>query len=113
MFGKRSFPASTACTGSTKTSKRKRCRPAATGRVSPRSKPSTPGGKRIEEAALNPPLLSVRNLAVGFQTDGGFLRAVDGISFDVHAGKTLGIVGESGCGKSVTAFSIMRLLPQP
>jgi oligopeptide/dipeptide ABC transporter ATP-binding protein len=59
------------------------------------------------------PLLSVRDLSVGFVTENGMVRAVDGVSFDVPKGKTLGLVGESGCGKSVTAFSIMRLLPQP
>ena len=59
------------------------------------------------------PLLRIRDLSVGFATEGGMLRAVDGVSFDVPRGKTLGVVGESGCGKSVTAFSIMRLLPQP
>jgi oligopeptide/dipeptide ABC transporter ATP-binding protein len=59
------------------------------------------------------PLLSVRDLVAGFDTEGGLVRAVDGVSFDVPVGKTVGIVGESGCGKSVTAFSIMRLLPQP
>ena len=58
-------------------------------------------------------LLSVRDLAVGFDTDGGFVRAVDGVNFDVARGKTVGLVGESGCGKSVTAFSIMQLLPRP
>jgi oligopeptide/dipeptide ABC transporter ATP-binding protein len=58
-------------------------------------------------------LLSVQNLQTAFQTDEGLLRAVDGVSFDVPAGKTVGLVGESGCGKSVTAFSINRLLPQP
>ena len=58
-------------------------------------------------------LLQVRDLAVSFATDDGKLRAVDGISFDVPKGKTVGLVGESGCGKSVTAFSISRLLPQP
>lgn len=62
---------------------------------------------------MSTPVLSIRDLAVGFDTDGGLLRAVDGVSFDVPRGTTLGIVGESGCGKSVTAFSIMRLLPQP
>ena len=60
------------------------------------------------------PLLRIDNLVAGFaQPDGVVLRAVDGISLDVHRGKTLGIVGESGCGKSVTAFSILRLLPHP
>jgi len=59
------------------------------------------------------PLLKVRDLAVGFESGGVVSRAVDGVSFDVHRGRTLGIVGESGCGKSVTAFSVMRLLPQP
>lgn len=59
------------------------------------------------------PLLQVRDLAVGFDTDHGLVRAVDEISFDVQAGQTVGLVGESGCGKSVTALSLMRLLPQP
>ncbi len=59
------------------------------------------------------PVLRVRDLAVGFDTPAGFLRAVDGVSFDVHAGRTLGIVGESGCGKSVTASTVLRLVPRP
>jgi peptide/nickel transport system ATP-binding protein len=59
------------------------------------------------------PLLSIRDLAVGFETDDGPVRAVDGVSLEVPRGATIGVVGESGCGKSVTAFSIMRLLPQP
>jgi peptide/nickel transport system ATP-binding protein len=56
-------------------------------------------------------LLSVRDLRTHFFTLDGVTRAVDGVSFDLRAGETLGIVGESGCGKSVTALSIMRLLP--
>ncbi|HEX6974650.1 MAG TPA: ABC transporter ATP-binding protein [Vicinamibacterales bacterium] len=60
-----------------------------------------------------PPLLSVRNLRTSFVQDEGVTRAVDGASFDVHAGKTLGIVGESGCGKSVTAQSILRIVQDP
>ena len=59
------------------------------------------------------PLLEVRHLRVGFQTDNGLLTAVDEVNFTLEAGKTLGLVGESGCGKSVTAMSLMRLLPQP
>lgn len=59
------------------------------------------------------PILKVRNLVTAFDTDAGRVTAVDGVSFDVIRGKTLGIVGESGCGKSVTAMSLMRLLPQP
>jgi peptide/nickel transport system ATP-binding protein len=59
------------------------------------------------------PLLSVKNLVTEFDTDEGRVRAVDDLSFDVQPGETVGIVGESGCGKSVTALSIMRLLPQP
>jgi peptide/nickel transport system ATP-binding protein len=62
---------------------------------------------------VSDPLLSVRGLSVGFETDDGLVRAVDGVSFDVPTGRTLGLVGESGCGKSVTALSLLRLLPQP
>lgn len=58
-------------------------------------------------------LLEVKKLITAFDTDSGLLRAVDQVSFDVTKGKTLGIVGESGCGKSVTAMSIVKLLPQP
>jgi peptide/nickel transport system ATP-binding protein len=59
------------------------------------------------------PLLVVDRLVTEFDTDEGRVRAVDDVSFSVREGQTLGIVGESGCGKSVTALSIMRLLPQP
>jgi peptide/nickel transport system ATP-binding protein len=62
---------------------------------------------------MSSPILQVENLVTAFDTDAGRMTAVDGISFEVPSGKTLGIVGESGCGKSVTAFSITRLLPQP
>ena len=58
-------------------------------------------------------LLEVEKLITSFETDRGMLRAVDQVSFSVPQGKTVGIVGESGCGKSVTAMSIVRLLPQP
>jgi len=58
-------------------------------------------------------LLEVKDLQTHFFTREGVVRAVDGVSFQVEKGKTLGIVGESGCGKSVTALSIMGLLPQP
>jgi oligopeptide/dipeptide ABC transporter ATP-binding protein len=58
-------------------------------------------------------VLSVRNLKTYFRTMSGIARAVDDVSFDVHAGETLGIVGESGCGKSVTSLSIMRLIDPP
>ena len=56
--------------------------------------------------------LSVRNLTTSFRTDRGLVTAVDGVSFDLHKGEALGLVGESGCGKSVTSKSIMRLLPE-
>jgi oligopeptide/dipeptide ABC transporter ATP-binding protein len=58
-------------------------------------------------------LLDVRDLRTHFFTDDGVVRAVDGVSFRVRRGKTLGVVGESGCGKSVTALSVMRLVPPP
>jgi peptide/nickel transport system ATP-binding protein len=59
------------------------------------------------------PLLSVRDLQTYFMADEGTVKAVDGVSFDVYPGQTLGIVGESGCGKSVTAHSILRVVEAP
>jgi oligopeptide/dipeptide ABC transporter ATP-binding protein len=58
-------------------------------------------------------VLEVRDLRTSFSTEAGVLRAVDNVSFDVCAGEVLGVVGESGCGKTVTAMSIMGLLPRP
>jgi oligopeptide/dipeptide ABC transporter ATP-binding protein len=58
-------------------------------------------------------LLRVQDLVTTFRTDEDELRAVDGVSLDVNEGRTLGVVGESGCGKSVTALSILRLVPSP
>ena len=57
--------------------------------------------------------MEIKNLVTGFETESGLLKAVDGVSFTVPKGTCVGIVGESGCGKSVTAMSIVRLLPQP
>jgi len=59
------------------------------------------------------PLLEVKDLKTYFFTEDGVVKAVDGVGFKVNQGETLGLVGESGCGKSVTAFSIMRLLDYP
>ena len=61
----------------------------------------------------SPPLLAVRDLVTTFRTDRSSVRAVDGVSFDLPAGATVGLVGESGCGKSVTSLSILRLVPDP
>jgi oligopeptide/dipeptide ABC transporter ATP-binding protein len=58
-------------------------------------------------------LIEVKDLRASFFTPDGEVKAVDGVSFDIEKGKTLGLVGESGCGKSVTALSIMRLVPSP
>src|SRR5258706_4870772 len=58
-------------------------------------------------------LLEVRDLKVYFDTEDGVLHAVDGVDVGIDTGETVGLVGESGCGKSVTAMTVMRLLPMP
>ena len=63
-------------------------------------------------AALEP-ILRVQNLSIEFVTEEGVIRAVDDVSFDVYPEETLGLVGESGCGKTVTGLSILRLVPMP
>src|SRR3954468_1400949 len=77
--------------------------PAQSSVLSPQSSP----------AAAGELLLEVRNLRTEFALDEGTVRAVDGVSYKLYRGRTLGIVGESGCGKSVTAQSIMRIVPRP
>src|SRR6188768_661695 len=72
-----------------------------------------PPTRTVTEAAVSEPLLSVRGLKVSFQMDEGLVRAVDGTSFDVMPGQVLGVVGESGCGKSVTMKAILQLVERP
>jgi peptide/nickel transport system ATP-binding protein len=62
---------------------------------------------------MNRPLLEVESLSVEFETRGGITRVLDDICFTLDRGQTLGIVGESGCGKSITALALMRLIAQP
>jgi peptide/nickel transport system ATP-binding protein len=71
------------------------------------------GARPVPPAAGRPPVLEVDGLVVDFRTEAGTVRAVDGVSWSVAAGETLALVGESGCGKSVTALAIMRLLARP
>ena len=62
---------------------------------------------------MSKPILSVKNLSTHFFTDRGVARAVGNVSYEIKPGETLGVVGESGCGKSVTALSVLRLIPDP
>jgi len=62
---------------------------------------------------LVPPLLEVRDLRTQFRTDDGWVRAVDGVTLSIARAETLGVVGESGCGKSVTAMTVLKLIPMP
>ncbi|MEO8304009.1 MAG: ABC transporter ATP-binding protein, partial [Betaproteobacteria bacterium] len=62
---------------------------------------------------MSEPLLEIKGLKVHFATEEGIVQAVDGVDLSVGAGETLGVVGESGCGKSVTALTVMRLLAMP
>ncbi|MBI3935115.1 MAG: ABC transporter ATP-binding protein, partial [Acidobacteria bacterium] len=73
----------------------------------------SPSERARNSPSGNAPLLVVKDLKTHFFTDRGVARAVDGVSFAIPAGGTLGLVGESGCGKSVTALSILRLIQSP
>src|SRR5258708_31089282 len=72
-------------------------------------------GAAVADADVDPreAILQVKNLRTSFPTAGGFVHAVDNVSFNVRKGEALALVGESGCGKSVTAMSIMRLVAPP
>ena len=71
------------------------------------------GGSHMAEAGASPPLLDIQDLKVHFVTSRGVVKAVDGVSYSVRPGEMVAVVGESGCGKSVTALSVMRLLAKP
>jgi peptide/nickel transport system permease protein len=70
-------------------------------------------GDAVSHSNGQPALLEVRDLCIEFETDAGRVRVVDDVSFDVEAGKIVGLVGESGCGKTVSSLAVLRLLPSP
>ena len=72
-----------------------------------------PTHRKEKNVTLKNPLLEVKALKTYFYTEDGTVRAVDGVDFEVYPGEVLGLVGESGCGKSVTSLSIMRLISAP
>ena len=82
-----------------------------TGALTPSQSAAAPGERRPTEGEQ--PLLQVENLSLSFSTEEGRVRVVDAVSFSVPQGRTVGLVGESGCGKSVTAMTLLRLLPSP
>ena len=73
--------------------------------------PNATGG--IEATAAREPLLDIRGLKTHLRTEDGMVHAVDGVDVRIHRGETVGIVGESGCGKTVTAMSVLKLIPMP
>ena len=70
-------------------------------------------GPRVRDCVVTRPLLKISGLTTVFPTDDGLVRAVNDVSFAIPRGRTLGLVGESGCGKSVTGLSILSLVPPP
>jgi peptide/nickel transport system permease protein len=76
-------------------------------------RPAREAGTRVAELLATPALLEIRDLCIEFDTPTGPVRVVDDVSFDVGAGRIVGLVGESGCGKTVSSLSILRLLPSP
>src|SRR6185503_5353224 len=67
----------------------------------------------MQEDGATSPLLEIRGLKTYFATDDGIVQAVDGVDLTIGRGETLGVVGESGCGKTVTAMSVLKLVPMP